>query len=420
MSNKPLHTLKSLCAVFLATVLLASLGVQVASALGPAEYKLNDILFWDERARKCVTTPGSGGPANLNVDKGFSLGTDPKERRSNLITALMKDYPPMTAAQASGVVGNFMHESGGTDLPPDVNEGGRKGPPGFSGGYGWAQWTGGRQKGFIDFAIKNGFMASASEHANDGANYAWLKFEFANAEKTTIPALLASPPNDPEAAAVAFEAAFERAGVPALTQRKAGAKQAFDEYNAGVGTTSPGGGNTTGGGCTTASGGGASIVGDKAFPLKTTKAVMDSKNAGMFKNGTASKGGHPYTAYDILADTGTEVMAFLSGTVTQITEDRCPGRMISIYNKESNLTISYLHMNMDPNTHVGDGDTVAVGQKVGIVGPAAAGCGIAHLHIDAAKGEKRPGCSRLSCPAANAEQFVDIGPDLSKTYDVLP
>ena len=164
--------------------------------------------------------------------------------------------------------------------------------------------------------------------------------------------------------------------------------------------------------------GGSTVVGDRAFPLKTTKAAIDTKNGGMFNNGTTSKSGHPYTAYDILADSGTEVVAFLGGTVTDITTDRCPGRMVSIYNTESNITVSYLHMNM--NTQVKNGDIVSPGQKVGVVGPPAAGCGTAHLHIDAAQGKTRPGCSRLSCPSANASKFVDIGPDLYNTYKELP
>jgi hypothetical protein len=75
------------------------------------------------------------------VDKGFSLGSTDRERRVNLGKALMNDYG-LTTAQAAGIVGNFMQESGGANLPPNINEGGTAGPPRFSGGYGWAQWTG--------------------------------------------------------------------------------------------------------------------------------------------------------------------------------------------------------------------------------------------------------------------------------------
>ncbi len=138
----------------------------------------------------------------------------------------------------------------------------------------------------------------------------------------------------------------------------------------------------------------------------------------MFKNGTASKGGHPYTAFDILANPGTPVIAFLGGVVKNPTQDRCPGRMISVYNKEANITISYLHLSF--GNHAAKDDVVAVGQSIGVVGPAGNGCGTAHLHIDASQGDGRPGCSRLDCPPANASKFIDIGPQLLETYQALP
>lgn len=414
--TRVIKSTKLLGAIFFVSIILAGLGTQVAKAFDVMFYGGNDITHYNPDA-VCggPAAPGSGGPANIDVDKGFSLGTDPKERRVNLVKALMKDYG-LTGEQASGIVGNFMVESGGQQLPPDVNEGGRAGPPAFKGGYGWAQWTGGRQKAFIDFAVKNGYMTSAAVNGTDAANYAWLKNDLNTAYKSTITQIKTK--TTPEDAAISFEATFERAGVPALAKRTASARQVFTELNGGTSTS--GGTTTTVAATCPAVGGGASIVGDKAFPLKTTKAAMDSKNPGMFKNGTASKGGHPYTAFDILADPGTEIVAFLSGTVTHIGEDKCPGRLVSIFNQEANLTISYLHMNLNASTHVAAGATVTVGQHVGVVGPPSAGCGVAHLHIDAAQGNTRPGCKRESCPAENAAKFFDIGPDLFKTYEALP
>ncbi len=112
------------------------------------------------------------------------------------------------------------------------------------------------------------------------------------------------------------------------------------------------------------------------------------------------------------------MVAFMSGTVTTVTTDKCPGRMISIYNQEADLTISYLHMSMSGNA--GLGETVTVGQRVGTVGTTAEGCTVPHLHIDAANGNSRPGCTREDCPAENAAQFVDIGPQLFTTFEALP
>lgn len=356
----------------------------------------------------CSAT-GEQGPANLTVGKDFSLGTDGKERRVNLMKALIADFG-LTPEQAAGPVGNFMEESGGHHVPPNINEGTTTpAPPRFKGGYGWAQWTGGRQRNFINFAIEAGYMASESELATDAANYAFLKKELAESELTTLPKL--KQQTTPEDAAVSFEATFERAGVPRIEDRKKAARKVFEEFS--------GGGVTTGGSGSASCppGGSAAIVGQHAFPL-----IIGSKdgvnNPGMFSNGTADRGGHPYIAFDILADPGTPVAAFLSGTVISVTKDKCPGRMISIYNEESDLTISYLHLSF--SNHVGMGDVVSVGQQIAVVGTDDEGCGIAHLHIDAVTGKPRPGCARENCPPDRRSRFVDIGPQLYETFQVIP
>lgn len=356
------------------------------------------------------TSYGTGGAANLNIGADFSLGTEGQERRVNLVKHLMVDFG-LSAEQASGIVGNFMHESAGTatvaqTVPPDVNQGESVGaPPKFSGGYGWAQWTGGRQTRFIDFAVENGYMASRDVNATDGADYAYLKKELTESYTVTIDEL--KKQTTPEDAATSFEATFEKAGQPALAERTANARQVFTEYS-----QSPLSQDSN-----VCSGfGSAAIVGEYAFPLLTTKSTIG--NPGMFANGTASTGGHPYTAYDILIPPGTPVAAFLSGTVTRIGTDRCGGRSIGIYNEASDLTISYLHL--DLSGHVALGDTVVTGQQIATIGPAENGCGVAHLHIDAVSGPVRPDCSRLSCTETAQDKFVDIGPQLFETFQILP
>lgn len=161
------------------------------------------------------------------------------------------------------------------------------------------------------------------------------------------------------------------------------------------------------------------VVGDHAFPLAPDKGVVS--NPGMFNSNTAATGGHPYTAYDILAEPGTAVTAFLDGTVTRVSQDRCPGRLILVTNQDTGLVVAYMHL--DFANHVQVGDQVRAGQQIAIVGPAAAGCGIAHLHIDVSTPTAsggRPGCSRLNCPTANQDHFQDIGPYLFETFQALP
>lgn len=375
------------------------------------------ILVFDEDEGNCGA--GGGAGANIDVDQGFSLGTDPVERRVNLMKALIRDYG-LTPEQAAGIIGNFMAESGGHHLPPDINEGGVQGPPAFSGGYGWAQWTGGRQRGFIDFAVANGYMASASVNATDAANYAWLKEELNTGYQSTITEL--KNQSTPEDAAKSFEETFERARVPSLHIRQPNARQAYEEYMAsegggsGGGGSDIGGGSSSGGGGCAGGGGSGGIVGDVAFPLGPTKSVVLNPN--MFADGTADQGGHPYIAFDILADPGTQVRAFAAGTVNTLSRDVCGGRLIGIYNAEEDFIVSYLHNSYE--NHLAEGATVQPADSVSLVGTAAQGCGTPHLHIDAMRGDQRAACSRSSCPDSVKALFIDIGPQLFDTFQALP
>lgn len=385
----------------------------------------------------CQSAVSTGGPAvgvsGGTVPTNFSLGplNDGAQRRVNLMKALMADFG-LTPAQAAGPVGNFAHESGGSNLPPDVNErlagqGGGSGPPRRviagtnTGGYGWAQWTGSRKTAMVENAIKGGYMASWSVNGTDGANYAYLKKELSEGYKTTISRLKATA--TPEDAAVSFESTYEKAGKPALTPRKKYARQAFDEYTrANGGAAAPVEGvpgatpaSATSCGPDTASPGPVSANGT-AFPLIGGKAVV--KNPGIFRNSTTDRAGHPYIAYDILANPGTPVAAYTDGTVNMVGNDRCGGRMITAYNKQQDITYSYMHMAL--NSEVAKGATITPGQRIGVVGSAANGCGTPHIHIDAIKGSARLGCSRISCASSTKALFTDIGPQLFTNFQALP
>lgn len=381
-------------------------------------YAGNDILFYDPNAQVCVSSGASPSNNGGEVAKDFSLGSGTPERPVNLAKNLMSDYG-LTVEQAVGIVGNFMHESGGEDLPPDMNQGMTRGAPhpSFAGGkaYGWAQWDGPRKKAFVKYGADNGYTDSMSSPATDASNYAYLKYELDNTETSTMPAVKNA--ESVQAAVIAFEANFERAGKPAIAVRTALANKLLGWYNGdGGGSGGGGSGSVT---CDTGGGGTqAGSFGNTAFPLAGNKSVVN--NPGMFKDGTTDQGGHPYTSYDILADTGVKVNAFIDGTVTHISNDRCPGRLISIYNKEHNVVTSYLHLSMNTSSHVKKGDKVKAGDKVGVVGTTREGCTVPHLHIDVVKGDRRVGCSRLNCPAKNQALFVDIGPDLFKTFEALP
>ena len=382
-------------------------------------YSGNDILYLDPSAGTCASAPitGGDGPSSVNVGKDFTLGTDKATRPVKLLKQLMQDFN-LQDFQAAGVVGNFMHESGVKDLPPNVNEGGQAGPPSFSGGYGWAQWTGGRQVAFIDFAVNNGYIASKSVSANDAANYAYLTHELTQtAEKQVIPELKTTKNSDD--AAFTWQKVFERAGIPHQDIRNQYAKDVLQAFKngTGVGVSGSTSDQTQTNGCPSQTSTGVGTdqsanFGQVAFPLKGTQSVV--KNPGMFHDGTADRGGHPYIAYDILANTGTEVVAFASGTVTYTSSDRCGGKFLTIWNDQAKLGITYMHL----SNHIAKGATVQPGDHVGTVGSAAAGCGTEHLHIDASTDKIRQVCSREGCSIQ--DHFRDIGKDLFNTFEALP
>ena len=351
-------------------------------------------------------------PSIGSVSESFSLGGDEKERRVSLIKALMSDFG-LTAEQAAGPVGNFMTESAGTvtearKLPPDVNQGDVQGAPPNGGelGYGWAQWSGGRKTSFVQHINSTGFKTPAG-NATDAADYSYLTKDLTGSYKSTITDL--KKQSSPEEAAVSFEATYEKAGRPVLDERKRHAREAFENYqesNGGAGGSADSG---TSSGCGTSS---SANFGEVAFPLKGSKSVV--KNPGMFHDGTTDRGGHPYIAYDILADPGEEVVAFASGTVTYESSDRCGGLFITIWNEQAKLGVTYMHM----SEHIKKGAKVEPGDHVGVVGSAAHGCGTPHLHIDAATDKTRQACSRLGCSILN--HFRSLDKELFETFQALP
>lgn len=134
---------------------------------------------------------------------------------SKLISDLKRDFG-LTDAQAAGVVGNLMHESGGFQSLQEQNPGSGRG------GFGYAQWTGARRNAFENYASSNGLDPSSYE-----ANYGYLKHEIATDpyERQQF--------NTVKAAKTAEEAArlvsenFLRPGTPNLPSRVSYANQAL-------------------------------------------------------------------------------------------------------------------------------------------------------------------------------------------------
>lgn len=386
-------------------------------------YSDNDIYFFDPNASLCAYSNNGGSTVvkinSAAIDKSFSLGTDNAMRPVNLAKQLKTDFG-LTDAQAAGIVGNFMHESGGAHVPPDINENTSIGaPPAFKGGYGWAQWTGGRQVAFIDFAITKGYITSKSERANDAANYAYLKYELIEKEIGTIPAVAKT--NTPTAAATAFEAAFERAGKPLLEKRIKFAEQVFQALQTGSGVSSAASAPTTqtaNNACSQVGTGiatGGKVFETVVFPLSVTK--KDILNASIFSNGTTNRAGHPYIAFDIYAKAKTPVVALTDGEISSVKIDGSMGGNVTVYVKSKDLHVYYTHMR--PLATLKVGQSVTPGMLLGALISVKdyPSINTDHLHIDAGSGKFRLGCSRTNPGGAGCKTRVDIGPDLFSAWE---
>jgi hypothetical protein len=119
-----------------------------------------------------------------------------------------------TKAQIAGVLGNFELESG---FNPRVNEGGKVGAPMGIGGYGFGQWTGGRQTGLVNFAKQQ-----KMDPGDPNLQAKFLLYELGGPEKKAAAYLREAV--SPEESARRFLTDFERAGIPKTKQRQEAAR----------------------------------------------------------------------------------------------------------------------------------------------------------------------------------------------------
>jgi len=132
-----------------------------------------------------------------------------------------------TRGQIAGILGNFQLESG---FNPRINEGGKVGGPLGVGGFGLAQWTGGRQKNLVNFAKQKGLDPGSIEAQAD-----FLIHELQGPEKRADQSLRGAV--SPEESARRFLTDFERAGVPKTEQRQQAARQIYEKLGALEGQT---------------------------------------------------------------------------------------------------------------------------------------------------------------------------------------
>ncbi len=399
--------------------LIISLFCVIVISSGPVQaitlnqsYTENNNLMFEERSGS--TSQESSCGSNFSLTGNFSLGQTTEERQANLVMAFMS-YG-LNAAQASGPVGNFMWESGGVNLPPNVNEnptpsGAKAGPPNDDDrGYGWAQWSFERKTAFVNYMHDNDYV-DGTGGATDAANFGYLKKELDSPSYTEVLSELKKQ-NSPESAATSFMNTFERPNAQYAheSERRKNAQTAYDNY-----MKMHGGGSVSSSSC-----GGESVTsqdyGEVVFPLKGSKSIV--KNPGIFQNGTTSLSGHNYTAYDIMTPGGTPVVAFMPGKISYLFSDTCNGQSVVVWNEDYKIAISYMHM-QPGSVDLRVGNNISVGQEIGKIGRNLPNCNGDHLHIDASTDKIRQPCSRAYCAPDIMDNFRSIGKPLFDTYQKL-
>lgn len=142
------------------------------------------------------------------------------QKAPGLVASLLSDLPLRGDEEsAAAIVGNLGHESAGfaslQEIKPSVS--------GSRGGYGWAQWTGARRTAYEAWCKKQKLSP-----ASDEANYGYLLVELRGPYKAAISKMSAKTSLDEKV--IAFEMAFERAGIKHYPERIALAKQALKLY----------------------------------------------------------------------------------------------------------------------------------------------------------------------------------------------
>lgn len=403
------------------TFLPVMLTTQTASALSAEQKKLykQGIHYFDYAID--VAECGGAGGASVEVQPG-------ENKRAAFLYFIGRG---LTANQSAGFVGNLEAESGVT---PDINE---TNPvtPGSRGGYGIAQWTGGRRVAIEKFAADNGKDLKSLQFQLD---YLWDQ-ELMQGYKTRVLDPLIQTTSIKQASDIVLHK-FETPlviinNIPQQVRelenlRAAMGQKIFELYGAEAGSVTPANPGTStmvgnaGASCAAGTGTGGVSVG---FPLKSTKAKVAQMNSTVVKDAEKKFGraGHPYAAYDIFADPGTPVMSIMDGVYNSSFSDKCGGMSVSVYNAAQGVTISYMHMG---SITPAKGAAITPGQELGKVGSSAENaCGTTpHVHVDTFPGEFRPGCTRESCPAASVANFeaadskINMSGGLYDAYSKLP
>jgi len=311
----------------------------------------------------------------------------------------------ISTAQAAGIVGNFMRESG------EKLDTGALNPDG-SASFGIAQWLGGRKEGLINYARSQGKDAT---DITIQLEYVMIELNSPSyKDKVLVPLLKTTTP---EEAAILWEDKFEVSndvvGDAGMAKRINYANQVFALY----GNNSPGSAPLSD--CQNNPGSIGQAPDGFVFPLKTTKSAIKKGAGFVWCYTNLNNCHHDYPAADISVDTGTIVIASVGGKVIRADPSCTNTCSVTIKGTDQNVYF-YQHMGSRTVT-VKTGDVVSPAQELGKVGTKADADGTPpHLHFNImnSKWDYMPTCFNSNCP--NRADMINPQPWLISAYNNLP
>lgn len=329
----------------------------------------NDIQHYDN---KCSAAGGTSSSVQLS-------GKDNIEK----VLKYLMDHG-FTLAQAAGAVGNMQWESGSESLNP-------KGSDGVA--HGIVQWQGGRLDNLKKYGGAQWEEIDTQIHFI-GVEFGWEdpKGAQGGTEKAALPKILAIQGDQPEAAALAWENAYERSadtvGSIGWKTRQSNARKIFDQYkNGGVGT---GGGAqsmaATSGGCPSGGQSGTVNADGYAFPVALAKDQVTNGTAWPCPGNCHHDGTPAFdlskTAQDDSSE-NTPVIAIYKGKIQSFNNAYSGVSGCQSFQLVGDDGWWYWYGHVQ-SASVQDGAQVNAGQQIAVIGRrACTGNGsYPHLHID--------------------------------------
>lgn len=404
---------KIISVLILAVVAVSTVLTPTAQALG---FAAPPSLSNKQKAHQNIIFTGSGDDSKVCSETSTILtGSSNEERVWNFF--IKKGLSPK---QTAGVMGNISVESGFDPENIQNPAGTTKDPSGLSAGWGLIQWTPGSK---IIGLLKTANINTPVYELSTQLNLVWWHMN--NSSPTGYKNMYESYKNitSVEEATQFYESSMEGARIPHMDVRIQRANEALRKFsvnitigvNGSLDVTEP---DSDANDCGDGNGGVASSAGF-TFPLKTNQSIIKAGSGGIWCYEKLTNCHHDYKAADIMAPTGTVVIAAKDGVVVSTHSGNQHPNNVTIRSSDGAGINYYTHMGAN-TVVVKNGQSVKAGDVLGKVGTSVDAMGTApHLHFDMlpSKYKYRPSCTGAGC---NSYPFIEVQPPLVETFNMLP